>query len=557
MRPSRGTLLSAVLALLLFVPGMWWGLPFIDGRAAERGWAIDDETPLGALAEARHVFKRGGQRNHGYPLFYYYASVAAYSPYIGYLVATDRFNTPSEEYPYGLADATGSLRVMALISKVLTILFGVAVVCGAYHAARLTWNERAGAFAAVMVALLYPLAYYARTGNVDVPMLGLTAVGLAAYCAIARDGITPRRAVTLGVAAGLAVATKDSAAGLFVAVPLAMFALPRPAGSAFPWRTWGLAALAAILALGVGSGLFIDPGNYYNHVMFLAGRLESLPGTATISSALPMTASGHLDALRFQVAGAGTILTVPGLVLAAAGLLWFVPRSRQARMLVLPALTYAVFVFFFLRAGQIRYLLPLGFMLALFAGGAVDAALRSPARWHRVLASVMFTVAVSTGLLRVVDLTHAMLRDSRYEAAEWLETRLTAGDRVEYFGAAQKLPRLPAGVAIERATTYLGLHHAHDTSAARAAAIANEWMTRRPATIIVIPDHSSLWPDAPFDGSMPPALFRSLESGELPYRRVARFQTATLLQWIRRPRLDYPMVNPPVHIYAPAPTTQP
>jgi hypothetical protein len=327
--------------------------------------------------------------------------------------------------------------------------------------------------------------------------------------------------------------------------------VPRAAGSAFPWRTWGVAILAGFVALGVGSGLFIDPVRYYRHLMFLAGRVEAVPGEATISTALPMTPSGHIEALTWQVTGSSAILTAAGLALAIGGVLWFVPRSRQARLLLLPALTYSIVVFFLLRAEQIRYLLPLAFVLALFAGAAVDAGLRAPARVYAAAVSVLFALTVSIGALRLVDLTYAMVRDSRYEAARWLETRLVNGDRVEYFGSSQKLPRLPAGVTLQRATAYRGLFSRHDTSSARADSIVREWATRRPAMVIVIPDHTSPWPDAPFDASMPPSLFRALESGELPYRRVARFETAPLLPWIRRRPLEYPMVNPPVHIYAP------
>jgi len=238
------------------------------------------------------------------------------------------------------------------------------------------------------------------------------------------------------------------------------------------------------------------------------------------------------------------------MVAAIAGVAWFVPRSRQALLLLLPALTYSAFVFFLLRAEQIRYLLPLGFILALFAGAAVEAALRLPIRPRVAAAAILFAATVSLGTLRLVDLTYAMVHDSRYDAAEWMASRLVPGDRVEYFGATGKLPQVPLGVSIARATLYRGMHFAHDTSAARADAIVAEWMTRRPTLVIVIPDNSSLAPDSPIDGTMPPALFRALESGSLPYHRVARFETAPLLPWVRRPRLDFPMVNPPVHIYA-------
>ena len=240
VRVSRGSLLAAVLVLLLYVPGMWWGLPFIDGRAPERGWAIDDETPLGALAEAKHAITRKveGYRNPGYPLFYYYASVAAYAPYLGYLMATGQFSAPSDTYPFGLANATHALRVMAFISKALTLLFALAVVFGAYHVARLTWNERAGRFAAILVALMYPMSFYARTGNLDVPMLGLSALGLVAYAAIVRHGINRRRALALGLFVGLALATKEAALGLFAPIPVAMFFVPRPPGTPMPWNSF-------------------------------------------------------------------------------------------------------------------------------------------------------------------------------------------------------------------------------------------------------------------------------------------------------------------------------
>lgn len=555
-RVSRGSLIGGALVLLLFVPGMWWGLPFIDGREAERGWAIDDETPLGALAEARHAIVRKveGFRNPGYPLFYFYASVAAYTPYLGYLVATGQFSKPTDTYPFGLANATHSLRVMAFISKALTLLFALAVVFGAYHTARLTWNERAGRFAAVLVALMYPMAFYARTGNVDVPMLGLSALGLAAYAAIVRNGITRRRAVALGVWVGLALATKDSAVGLFAAIPLAMFGVPRPAGQPFPWTTWGVAVLAGFLALGVGSGLFVDPANYVEHLKFLVGRVETVPGTETISSVLPWTAAGHLAALRFQLLGTGDVLTLSGLVLALAGIVWFAPRHRPSALLLLSALTCSVILFVIMRAEQIRYLLPLAFVLALFAGAIVDAALSARNRMLTGAGTALFAVSVGVSVLRWADLTHAMVRDSRYDAARWLATRLSAGDRIEYFGSSQKLPRIPAGVAVQRATQYFGMFTLHDTSAARARAIVDEWQTRRPALIIVIPDHSTLRPGTPFDGSMPPSLFRALESGELSWQRAARFETPALLPWIRRRPLDYPIVNPPVHIYAPVAT---
>ena len=424
---------------------------------------------------------------------------------------------------------------------------------GAYHVARLTWNERAGRFAAILVALMYPMSFYARTGNLDVPVLGLSALGLAAYAAIARHGINRQRALALGLFAGLALATKESALGWFAPIPVAMFFVPRPPGTPMPWKEWGIAVLTGFFALGIGSGLFVDPANYLEHLKFTAGRVESVPGTATVSAAIPMTAAGHLAALRYQAVGAVDTLTLTGVVLALAGIVRFVPRSRQAALLLLPAITYSVLVFLTMRVEYIRYLLPVGFVLALFAGALVEEGLRSRQRLLAGGVAVLFAVTVGVSALRWADLTHAMILDSRYDAARWLATQLSPGDRVEYFGSSQKLPEIPAGVTIARATQYSGMFTLHDTTAARAGAIVGEWRERRPKVVIVIPDHSTLWRGAPFDGSMPPPLFRALESGELPWRRVARFETPPLVPWLKRRPLDYPIVNPPVHIYGASP----
>ena len=90
----------------------------------------------------------------------------------------------------------------------------------------------------------------------------------------------------------------------------------------------------------------------------------------------------------------------------------------------------------------------------------------------------------------------------------------------------------------------------YDTSAARAEAILDEWNQRQPRLVLLIPDHTSRGRGDAYDATVPPALFRALESGEAPYRRVAFFHTRSLFPFVRRPPLDYPSVNPPVRIYA-------
>ena len=90
----------------------------------------------------------------------------------------------------------------------------------------------------------------------------------------------------------------------------------------------------------------------------------------------------------------------------------------------------------------------------------------------------------------------------------------------------------------------------YDTSATRAEEIFGEWNQRQPRFVLLIPDHSTRSRGDPYDATVPAALYRALESGEAPYRRVAFFHTPPLFPFVRRPPLDYPSVNPPVRIYA-------
>ncbi|MDP9179189.1 MAG: hypothetical protein M3O61_16050 [Gemmatimonadota bacterium] len=547
-------MIAALVAVSLFAPGMWWGLPYATDKARAQGWAVDDETPLGALGEMNDIVSRERHGNPGYPLFYSFASAALYAPYLGYLALTGGFTKSDAGYrPGGLAEPARDIRRLSLLSKCLSVLFGVVVVVGALQSGRAAWDVTTGALGAAFVALMFPLAYYARTGNVDVPMLAMVALAVVAYARIVTQGFTAKRAVALGVFAGLALATKEAALGVFLAVPLAVPFIrygAAPDSMRVGWRSWMLAAGAAFIALGIGSGLFAYPTKYFDHLRFLAGRVEALPGATMFSASFPMTLAGHRAYLGFLGEGLVNMLTLPGFVLSIAGIVLSLRERPRSFLLLIPAVTYVVFLFLLLRFGQLRYLLPLGFVLGIFAAVGVVTGMRMKNHILRGAVLALGIGALGIGLLRYVDLTHAMIRDSRYAAAQWLASQLQSGDTIEFFGASQKLPNLPDGISIRRATEWRGMFASYDTSAAKVAAIVAGWETRHPRMILVIPDHSTRSPGLPYDATVPPALFRALEAGQLPYRRVARFQSESLIPWVRTPRLDYPMVNPPIHVYA-------
>jgi hypothetical protein len=141
-----------------------------------------------------------------------------------------------------------------------------------------------------------------------------------------------------------------------------------------------------------------------------------------------------------------------------------------------------------------------------------------------------------------------MINDSRYAAARWLTLRTQPGTTVEYFGESGELPPLAATVRTRRSIAYFGAMHKPHSGPDVTEEIVNGWRERRPELIILVPDHSSP-PGVPHNFTCPPEVFRGLIDGRFGYKLAGVFETPQLLTWVRRPALDYPSVNPPIHIF--------
>jgi hypothetical protein len=546
--------LVALIAFLVYVPGFWWGAPRATAPDRVEGWGVDDETPLGPLAEMHNIIDPKPSRNLGYPLGYAFMATAAYAPYLGWLKLTGGMGAVSGDYPFGLEDPVAALRVFALIAHFLTVLLATGVVVCVYDAARTLWDRRTATAAAALAMVVSPMFYYGRTGNVDVPMLFFIAAAVAMYARAIRHGLTVRNAALLGAAAGVALGTKESSLGFFLVMPFVLGALHwRAVRSARdgppPWRAPAAGIGAAVLALGLSSGLFVEPSRYIAHIQFLRGRIDMATEGAVIPFTYPNTWSGHLEYATRMLEHMAVLLTWPGLVLAAAGIGWTAVRERKALLLALPALSYVAFMFVTARTAHLRYMLPVGFTIALFAARAALLAWRSGRGWLRMPVTALAVFAFVMPSLQGVDLTWQMLNDSRYEAGRWLAERSPPGTRVEYFGATQKLPPLPEGVVTERATPYYGMFQPVPVDSAQAVRILEGWQTTRPDWVIVIPDHSSK-PGQPFDITVPPLLFDGMVEGRFEYRIVAFFQTPRLIPAVPPIPLDYPSVNPPIRIFS-------
>jgi len=552
-RLDRHALLVAAVALVAYLPGFWWGAPTATAADRVLAWGVDDSSPLGPLAEMDNILHPKPDRNLGYPLLHDFIVAGAYAPYLVALKATGGLRAVSAVYPFGLTHPVPVLRNLTLINHLVSVLLGVLCVVAAYDVGRTLWGPATGLGSAAFALTLYPMFYYARTGNVDVPMLAFLALTMAALARGLVHGMTVRRAVWIGVFAGLTLATKEAAVGALLPAAVLVLVLGWREGG---WKVPALALAASVLALGAGSGLFVDPGRWLAHVQFISGRAQDVPNTTTINYVYPFTASGNAAFAAAIGERLMSAMSLPGVLLAAGATVAAAWKDRRAALFALAVPAYLAVEFVLLRAAQLRYVLPAAWLLALFGGWAVTAAWRSGRPVLRAGVAVVAAAALGLQLLNAASLTWEMLRDSRHAAGAWIAAHLRPGERVEFFGASQKIPPIPAGVASGMATPFHGMWSAYRTDAVMADSIRREWASRRPSLVIVIPDHSSR-PGLPYDATVPPMLYDSLMAGTWGYRLAAFFRAPALVPWPKRPALDYPSVNPPIRFFVPADSSAP
>ncbi|MGH7711741.1 MAG: ArnT family glycosyltransferase [Gemmatimonadaceae bacterium] len=555
-RTGRAPLTVALLAFALYVPAFWWGAPHATAADRTYAWGTDELAPLGPLAQAHDIIAPKAEMNPnlGYPMLHTFMLLGAFAPYVGFLAASGGLTSPTVAYPHGFADPVTALRNISLISHFLSVLLAVGIVICAFGLARELWDEATATVAALSAMLVYPMFYYARTSNVDVPVLFFIAAGLWVFAVIARRGLTLRRAVILGAMAGCAVAIKEQGFASFAFVPIVLPLLRDAATGERLWRSrvfWKAApagALSAFAMYAVLSGMVVDSDRWLAHIRFNAERMElARSGGVAFTRYYPFSWQGHVELASKIVVLLRDALSLPGLALGIAGLMVAVKRSRSGALLAYSALVYLLILFFSARVVQLRYVMPVAFILALYAGFAVVSAWRARRVVKWGTAAIAGAAAV-TLIAWAADLTYAMLNDSRHAAGAWLAARARPGDALEYFGPSNKNPPMPVSLSSRQAIPAPSGIHAADTGQAAIQAVNTGWQERQPRFVALIPDYTSHG-DAPYSASCPPAIYRALEDGSLGYSRAAIFRTPALIAWSRRPPLDHPVVNPPIRLY--------
>lgn len=534
-------LLVLALSLALNGVGLGWGLP------NTMDWAIDSVAPYRVLQAAYFRFSGGWWDK--YPPVHLATLAALYVPYLAYLKLTGGLETPRSTFPFGLVDPFSSLGSMILLSRVVSVLMGTAVVLLVYLTVRELFDRRAALFSALVVALVHPFVYYAHTANLDVPYLFWSMLAIHRLVRISRRGATVDYAL-FALFAMLAICTKDQAYGLFLLSPLplvwmratsrgagrsaGMLAEPGAAASS-RLRGWAAivldrrhlwAAAVATVTFVLAHNLLFNLAGFLEHVRFITG-----PGSEEYEWFSP-TLRGRLALLAETIRLMASAMTPPLFAICVAGAIRCAlefPR-RTLPLLFLAASYYVLFLNALLNVAP-RFVLPIAIVLAFF-GGKLLADLWHGPRWRPAVRTAI-CLALAYAALFPIQLDVLFLRDSRYGAERWLEAQVPAGAVVETF-APHSLhnyyPRFPARVKVRSSWLAAGTRWDARTPRPDRVQLPNLYTGKEPAHTIVL---SHLWYARFLEPDMrdtPEArVLRDLFSGDLGYERVAAFETSTLV----------------------------
>jgi 4-amino-4-deoxy-L-arabinose transferase-like glycosyltransferase len=405
-------------------------------------------------------------------------------------------------------------------------------VLGVYLLTRELFDARTALWSALLAVLVPPLTYYGGTSNLDVPYLFWTVL---AFWQLTRAATRqrPRNYALCAVFAGLAVATKDQAAGFFWLFPLLVVwfvhrdlrwrALPNPVlAVARDKRIW-IAGVAALVTFALASNLLFGLEGFERHLAFAdefyaANLATDFPGLLARQPGI----AAHSAALLVQMVG------VPALLLMAAGA-WYALRAR--RWLALLPVLCSVGYYFTMIAPAVshsRYLLGVVLLALPLAGRAIVAAFEASGAAWRALGIATTVAALLWQAALLVHLQLTLAGDSRYAMEAWVRTHVPAGATIESSTQARYLPRL--------SDSYHYAIVGNSFSATRYNLVGSELTaeslrTRAPDYVLVLADS---WLSGDPTRVSEPAIcdyYKALLAGQAGYEVIARFETPTWLSY--------------------------
>ena len=418
-----------LLSMGLYLFPLWWGLP-ASGRQA-KSWAFDEISPneRGYVVQGRH---------HGrYPPLHYLVLRAYYAPARSLMKA-------------GVIEVEERAERRALLQalgRFLSCLLAVASIYWVYRTGRLLFDRRSALFGAATWAFVTPLAFYAKTVNLDAPYLFWFSLSLLFFARILLKHRL-RDYLLFAVFGVLSFTTKDQAAALYILPSLGLVfdlaghydsppsRLARLGRALFDRRLL-LGFLVAVVLFAIVHDLPSDWGGFVHHVRVMTGW-ASEP-----ANAYPPTVAGHVALFGLAIRHVAFSLSWPLFLLAVAGVAIALSERQKNRVLLMlllfPISYYLVFIVP-VHFHRLRYLLPVCLVLSLFAARGSTWIWRfgRGRRW----ASVGLLVMLGWAFAQSLSLDLRMYRDSRYRVEAWMRSREAAGESVMVLGdVRQRIPR--------------------------------------------------------------------------------------------------------------------
>jgi 4-amino-4-deoxy-L-arabinose transferase-like glycosyltransferase len=323
-----------------------------------------------------------------------------------------------------------------LFGRALSLAMGTGIVILLYRLGRDLFDPLSGTFAALAMALAAPFVYYAKTANLEVPLLFWFLLSYFFFIRLdARGELRDYLGFTLS--AVLAMGTKDQAFAFYV-LPLAAFALLRVRREGSLLRVLSdrrvrLSVLAAVLSfLALHNVVFNYRGflHHFEEILWARGHYSLFEGTLTHQLAMVRQTLLHLGfTLGWPLAAAGA----GGLLLALRA----APHRRAALWTLLFGSSYYLFFIAPVLSTWLRYSLPLAALVSLISGFACSR-LWDRGGWTRAVAGAALVYSFG----RAVSVDALLLEDTRYYAERWLRENVSSSQVVGYMGPEYYLPRL-------------------------------------------------------------------------------------------------------------------
>ena len=419
---NKKNIFIIVLISLLYLVGIGWGLPSHISAVTDTIAPYDTLSFFGNYSNSQAASR--------YPAAQYLILSFVYAIILAFGKLTGMIGSFASKFPYGMKSPENFISGMIAIARIVTVAMSIIVLISLRKLKHESLSNFGNIVAVFILGLSGTFTYYARAENVDIPMLCWWAISQASLWAyIFFDENKKKNLLIAGVAAGLAIATKDAAAVLVLAAGLIVifFGVSRIKDAA----QFAAASLLTYFAIAV----LPQPWRWIEHV-----KLNNPSGGRIARFAqFDNSFSGQIALLNKTFLELVSIVSPAGIALALAGViaLMFHRQHRVLVFLILPGLCYYLIFVANIHFVYERFLLPIAFSTAILAGFGATFLLNNFRRTGQTMIALCLLWQISFGYLPV---TYAQVFDVKRTLNKTIRDEVPAGEAVMWIGDRTYIP---------------------------------------------------------------------------------------------------------------------